>query len=168
MPHTGSGKRAPARRADAGDAREQRRRLVEARARAQAQDGKRERHPEPEVPSERDPAWTRPSRLPVAARRRPARPKRSAAGGAPVDKGARVRVLDGPFRGKVGVVQELDGKGGARVLLGLLAVQMSVEDLGAHADGGGRPLLSTSHRRPTPARSTQRRPPPRHRPPGAR
>ena len=36
-------------------------------------------------------------------------------------------VLKGPFSGKVGVVHELDGKGGARVMLGLLAVRLEVE-----------------------------------------
>ena len=30
----------------------------------------------------------------------------------PIEKGTRVQVLSGPFRGKVGVVQELDGRGG--------------------------------------------------------
>ena len=72
---------------------------------------------------------------------------------APVDKGARVRVLEGPFAGKVGVVQELDGKGGARVMLGLLAVRLDVKDLVACAEGRERPLLSSSHRKPVPARS---------------
>jgi hypothetical protein len=68
-------------------------------------------------------------------------------------RGSRVRVLDGPFSGKVGVVQELDGKGGARVMLGLLAVRLQIKDLAPGADGGRRPLLSSSHRKPLPARS---------------
>lgn len=72
---------------------------------------------------------------------------------APVDKGARVRVLDGPFCGKVGVVQEIDGKGTARVMLGLLAVRLDVKDLAACAEGRDRPLLSSSHRKPMPVRS---------------
>src|SRR5271155_2594557 len=38
------------------------------------------------------------------------------------ERGARVRVVAGPFAGKVGVVDDLDGKGSARVLLGLLPV----------------------------------------------
>jgi transcription antitermination factor NusG len=67
---------------------------------------------------------------------------------APVVEGARVRVLEGPFAGKVGVVQELDGQGGARVMLGLLAVRLEVKDL--VAEGRGRPLLSSSHRKPAP------------------
>jgi hypothetical protein len=72
---------------------------------------------------------------------------------APIDRGTVVRVLDGPFRGKVGVVQELDGKGGARVLLGLLAVRLAIKDVAACAKGRERPLLSSSHRKPVPARS---------------
>jgi hypothetical protein len=75
---------------------------------------------------------------------------------APVEKGGRVRVLDGPFAGKTGVVHDLDGKGGARVMLGLLAVRIDVKDLVACAAGAaqGRPMLSSSHRRkPLPVRS---------------
>jgi hypothetical protein len=73
---------------------------------------------------------------------------------ATVEKGARVQVLGGPFEGKVGVVQELDGKGGARVMLGLLAMRFEVKDLIVSAEGRDRPLLSSSHRRrPIPARS---------------
>ena len=71
---------------------------------------------------------------------------------APVEKGTRVRVLAGPFVGKVGVVQELDGKGGARVMLGLLATRLDVKDLIASAEGRERPGLSTSHRKPLSAR----------------
>ena len=67
---------------------------------------------------------------------------------APVDRGARVQVLDGPFAGKVGVVKELDGKGGARVMLGLLAAHLDVKDLAVAA--ARRPVLGSSHRRPIP------------------
>jgi hypothetical protein len=70
-----------------------------------------------------------------------------------LEKGTRVRVLEGPFSGKVGVVQELDGKGGARVMLGLLAVRLDVRDLARSAEGRHRPVLSTSHRKPPPVRS---------------
>jgi hypothetical protein len=70
-----------------------------------------------------------------------------------LDKGVRVRVLEGPFAGKVGVVQELDGRGGARVMLGLLAVRLEVRDLARSAEGRRRPVLSTSHRKPLPVRS---------------
>jgi hypothetical protein len=70
-----------------------------------------------------------------------------------VQKGARVRVLEGPFAGKVGVVQELDGKGGARVMLGLLAVRIDVKDLGGLDEGRGRLRLGSSHRKPVPVRS---------------
>lgn len=72
---------------------------------------------------------------------------------APVDKGARVRVLGGAFAGKVGIVQDLDGKGGARVMLGLLAVRVDAKDLVAVTDAPQRVRLSSSHRRPVPVRS---------------
>jgi hypothetical protein len=71
----------------------------------------------------------------------------------PFEKGARVSVLKGPFAGKVGVFQELDGKGGARVMLGLLAVRLDMQNLVSVAEGRGRPRLSSSHRKPLPARS---------------
>jgi hypothetical protein len=71
----------------------------------------------------------------------------------PIQKGTRVRVLKGAFSGKVGVVHELDGKGGARVMLGLLAVRLEVNNLVSDAEGRARPLLSSSHRKPLPARS---------------
>jgi hypothetical protein len=70
-----------------------------------------------------------------------------------IEKGSRVRVLEGPFSGKVGVVQEVDGKGGARVMLGLLAVRVDVRDLARCAEGRNRPVLSTSHRKRVPVRS---------------
>jgi hypothetical protein len=70
-----------------------------------------------------------------------------------IERGARVRVLKGPFSGKVGVVHELDGKGGARVMLGLLAVRLEVSNLVPAVEGRGRPRLSSSHRKPIPARS---------------
>jgi hypothetical protein len=71
----------------------------------------------------------------------------------PIEKGIRVQVLAGPFRGKVGVVQELDGKGAARVMLGLLATRVEVKDLMAAAEGKERPALASSHRKPMGARS---------------
>jgi hypothetical protein len=69
-----------------------------------------------------------------------------------IEKGTSVRVLAGPFVGKTGVVQALDGKGGARVMLGLLATHLDVKDLIATAEGASRPKLGSSHRRPLPAR----------------
>ena len=65
----------------------------------------------------------------------------------PIEKGVRVRVLAGPFADKVGIVQELDSKGRARVRLGLLAVTLALKDLVASTEGS-RPMLSSSHRRP--------------------
>ena len=72
---------------------------------------------------------------------------------AAVDKGTRVEVLAGPFIGKVGVVQELDGRGGARVMLGLLAMRLEVKDLIVTVESRDRPVLASSHRKPMPARS---------------
>jgi hypothetical protein len=103
---------------------------------------------EPEHASERESAVPRPARPPVL--RGPLRPglrRPAVAASALIAKGRRVRVLEGPFAGKVGVVQELDGKGGARVMLGLLAVRVDVKDLVAWTDGRSRPLLSSSHRK---------------------
>jgi hypothetical protein len=57
-----------------------------------------------------------------------------------------VRVLAGPFADKIGVVQELDGKGRARVRLGLLAATLDLQDLAATGDAS-RPMLASSHRR---------------------
>jgi len=71
---------------------------------------------------------------------------------AAVEKGVNVHVLEGPFSGKRGVVQELDGKGGARVMMGLLAMWIPVGDLVAVREGQGRVQFSSSHRKPMPAR----------------
>jgi transcription antitermination factor NusG len=62
-----------------------------------------------------------------------------------IDAGSRVRVLAGPFTSKVGVVSELDGRGGARVLFGLLSTRVDVGDL-EPAVGRVRPALAVSHR----------------------
>jgi hypothetical protein len=76
---------------------------------------------------------------------------------ATVERGSRVQVLDGPFVGKVGIVQELDGKGGARVMLGLLAAHLDVKDLAVAS--GKRPVLGSSHRRPIIATNRKGTPP---------
>jgi hypothetical protein len=65
----------------------------------------------------------------------------------PIEKGMRVRVLAGPFANKVGIVQELDSKGRARVRLGLLAATLDLKDIIASTEGV-RPMLASSHRRP--------------------
>ncbi|AKU99736.1 hypothetical protein AKJ09_06400 [Labilithrix luteola] len=70
----------------------------------------------------------------------------------PIEKGTRVRVLAGPFANKLGVVEELDAKGRARVRLGLLAATVELKDLVASTEGT-RPILSSSHRRPRTTRS---------------
>ncbi|GAC1353269.1 MAG: hypothetical protein NVS3B20_22120 [Polyangiales bacterium] len=66
--------------------------------------------------------------------------------------GARVRVQFGSFKGRVGVVHELDGKGGAKVLLGFLMMRLevghlSLEALEALDDRFARPPIESSHRR---------------------
>jgi hypothetical protein len=66
--------------------------------------------------------------------------------GATIGKGSRVQVLSGPFVGREGTVQELDGKGFAKVLLGLLATRVPLSDLVA-AGGGKARSLATSHRK---------------------
>ena len=91
---------------------------------------------------------------PLVAASEPTSSKESApAAGAPgaLDKGARVRVLVGPFADKQGVVSELDGRGGARVLLGLLSTRLDVVDLELVVEGRERPALHSSHRRPAPS-----------------
>jgi hypothetical protein len=65
-----------------------------------------------------------------------------------IEKGVKVRVLSGAFADKVGVIGELDGRGGARVLLGLLSTRLDVADLEPIAEGRERPALQSSHRRP--------------------
>ncbi|MBI5531976.1 MAG: hypothetical protein HY898_04625 [Deltaproteobacteria bacterium] len=68
----------------------------------------------------------------------------------PIEKGSKVKVLSGAFAGKVGVVNELDARGGARILLGLLSTRVALEDLAVVTDQRDRPALQTSHRRPMP------------------
>jgi len=63
-----------------------------------------------------------------------------------LEVGTQVRVLGGPFAGRVGVISELDGKGGARVTLGLLSARVLLENLRL-ARAITRPSLKTSHRR---------------------
>ena len=70
-----------------------------------------------------------------------------------IQPGVRVRVVDGPFSGKVGIVQGLDEKGGARVMLGLLVVRFALRHLVPEAEKRARPVLGTSHRKPVLARS---------------
>jgi transcription antitermination factor NusG len=84
-----------------------------------------------------------------ALRARPTHPETCSG----IELGARVRVVEGPFSGKGGVVQELDAKGGARVKLGLLVVRFELKHLMLQAEGRARPVLGTSHRKPLPARS---------------
>jgi len=110
---------------------------------------------QPVVDRQPDAATRGKSRAPAVAATARSRAQREAEAlaASPFERGARVSVLKGPFAGKVGVVQELDGKGGARVMLGLLAVRLDVKNLVSEAAGRGRPRLSSSHRKPLPARS---------------
>jgi hypothetical protein len=67
---------------------------------------------------------------------------------APVEKGARVQVLAGPFAGRVGEVVELFATQEAKVALGLLVTRVPVADLVACAPkGSGRSPLPSSHRK---------------------
>jgi hypothetical protein len=120
------------------------------RARALQRDDERERDRESDADAEPEPARDR--EPPVRPLRGLGYKPRGRSVGDKIEKGARVRVLEGPFAGKVGVVQELDGKGGARVMMGLLAVRLAVKDLAISVERRHRPLLSSSHRR-LPARS---------------
>lgn len=65
----------------------------------------------------------------------------------PFERGAKVRVLAGPFAGKTGVVTELDGRGGARIVLGLLSARVELENLALASEGARRPMLESSHHR---------------------
>ena len=69
---------------------------------------------------------------------------------APIESGSQVRALGGAFEGKTGVVQELDGRGGARVMFGLMTTRVEIKYLVVMAPGRGRPVLGSSHRKPQP------------------
>jgi len=64
-----------------------------------------------------------------------------------LEVGVKVRVLGGPFVGRVGVISELDGRGGALVTLGLLSARVLLENL-RPARVVERPSLKSSHRKP--------------------
>jgi len=65
-----------------------------------------------------------------------------------IDKGVTVLVLAGPFKGRVGVVQELDGKGEARVVLGTMSSWIPTRDLTLDAIRRARRAFRSSHRKP--------------------
>ena len=87
--------------------------------------------PAPAVLPERAPAAASPSRVAASA----------------IEKGAKVRVRSGPFVDKIGVVGELDNRGGARVLLGLLSTRLELHDLELAVENRERPAMPSSHRR---------------------
>ncbi|MCU0690553.1 MAG: KOW motif-containing protein [Polyangiaceae bacterium] len=80
--------------------------------------------------------------------KRPAATESAYVPGGDLDKGAKVRVLRGPFAGKIGVLSDTDGRGGARVLLGLLATRLALDELESVVEAKDRPALQSSHRRP--------------------
>jgi hypothetical protein len=109
----------------------------------------RERERGGSLPQARPPAVAEPPR--EAADRAEGNPRPTAPSApAVIEKGTRVRVLAGPFADKIGVVGELDGRGGARVLLGLLSTRLDVTALEPAVEGRERPALQSSHRRPQP------------------
>src|SRR5262249_43582914 len=101
---------------------------------------------EPHEAASPPPAASAPSEASAVAASLP----RASADAAPpvIEKGVKVRVLSGPFVDKVGVIGELDGRGGARVLLGLLSTRLETADLEPLVEGRERPALQSSHRRP--------------------
>jgi GAF domain-containing protein len=56
-------------------------------------------------------------------------PDRGPAEPIPVEVGHLVKVVKGPLAGQVGVVQDIDSKGQARVMVGVLASRIAMEDL---------------------------------------
>jgi hypothetical protein len=110
--------------------------------------------PSPAQAEQPAPRPVRPVEPPAIASSQPAQapPTRAVPEPVGLEKGARVRVLAGAFADKVGVIGELDGRGGARVLLGLLSTRLDLADLEPVIEGRGeRPALQSSHRRPAPA-----------------
>jgi transcription antitermination factor NusG len=66
-----------------------------------------------------------------------------------MEKGVHVRVLRGAFADKVGVISELDSRGGARVMLGLLSTRIDKADLVVVVpETRDRPAIQSSHRKP--------------------
>jgi len=83
----------------------------------------------------------------TADRPPPPQPQPAFTAGGTLDKGAQVRVLSGPFVGKIGIVAELDTRGNARVMLGLLSTRLLAEQLEAVVDSNERPSLQSCHRK---------------------
>ena len=94
-----------------------------------------------------------PTSAPVSApvplpERAPATHSPSRLAASTIEKGAKVRVRSGPFIDKIGVVGELDSRGGARVLLGLLSTRLELHELELAVENRERPAMQSSHRRP--------------------
>lgn len=95
--------------------------------------------PKPEAPAPRalpKPEAKAPAPRPAPAKPaspRPAAPRVEAPAPKPapaaVAVGVKVKVVEGPFAGKVGTVLALDGKGGAKVNFGLLSAHMALGEL---------------------------------------
>jgi len=62
-------------------------------------------------------------------------------------------VRSGPFVDKIGVIGELDSRGGARVLLGLLSTRLELHDLELAVETRERPAMQSSHRAPLPRKA---------------
>jgi hypothetical protein len=93
------------------------------------------------------PPSRRTPRIRATVKRAPSRT--GAAARRALEKGATVQVLAGPFEGKVGVVQEIDGKGTARVVLGTMSSWVPLTDLSEdRPDTRTRPPFRSSHRKP--------------------
>jgi len=77
----------------------------------------------------------------------------------PLAVGSRVRIQSGPFEGQDGVVETLDGKGGARIRLGLLATRLDVTELllSVPPKTGRRPREQAVSKRPALGSSHRRR-----------
>ncbi len=107
--------------------------------------------PDPPDRSAREPR--EPSKRHAAKAPAPARaPSRRTPTERGLEPGAEVRVTSGPFEGKTGVIQQIVGRRSARVMLGLLPVQIDLDDLAPGALNGSaraRPRLTSSHKKPS-------------------
>lgn len=105
----------------------------------------------PKQPDLKPSAHTQPKEAPAESRASAPAPSGA------IEKGATVRVLSGAFARKVGVVAELDGRGGARVLLGLLSTRLDMSDLELAPEDRERREPTTSSKAPTAAAAAPRK-----------
>ena len=88
-----------------------------------------ERHDKPERASRPVPPPAPKSERPAQIRLESKPPKPVAEGERPVAVGAKVKVRNGPFADRVGTVAELDARGHARVMFGLIAARLEASEL---------------------------------------